>query len=101
MTSEDPPREGRKGETVMATVSAPSREPEQRFLLRGVDWKTYRAVSEALTGRHLRLTYDRGNLELMTISSTHGNCSRLIGRLIFVLAEEFGLPIHSFGDMTC
>jgi Uma2 family endonuclease len=90
----------------MATVSPPIEEAaqapsEQRFLLRAVDWKTYRAISRALEGRHLRLTYDRGNLEFMTISSTHGNYSRLLGRLIFVLAEEYGLPISSFGDMTC
>jgi Uma2 family endonuclease len=90
----------------MATVCASSEErattpSEQRFLLRAVDWRTYRAVSEALKGRHLRFTYDRGNLEFMTISRTHGNYSRLLGRLIFVLAEEFGLPIRSLGDMTC
>ena len=90
----------------MATVSVPAEErvdvpAEQRFLLRGVDWQTYQALSRALTGRHLRLTYDHGNLELMTISRLHGTCSRLLGRLIFVLAEEFGLPISSCGDMTC
>ncbi len=31
---------------------------EQRFLLRGVDWETYQAVSEALSGRHVRLTHE-------------------------------------------
>jgi Uma2 family endonuclease len=90
----------------MSTVSNPPREraipPEpQRFLLRAVNWQAYRSISDALKGRHLRLTYDRGNLELMTISGTHGNCSRLLGRFVFVLAEEFKLPIRSFGDMTC
>ena len=70
-------------------------------MLGAVDWETYQAISRALTGRHLRLTYDRGNLELMTISGNHGTCSRLLGRLIFVLAEEFSLPIRSCGDMTC
>lgn len=90
----------------MATVTAPPQQPvsapeEQRFLLRGVDWETYRKISEALTGRHVRLTYDRGNLQFMTISHLHGNCSRLIGRLISVLTEEVGLPIRACGDMTC
>src|SRR5437899_1486344 len=72
-----------------------------RFLLRALDWQTYRTISGALKGRHVRLTYDRGNLELMTISGTHGNCSRLLGRFVFVLAEEYDLTIRSFGDMTC
>jgi Uma2 family endonuclease len=74
---------------------------EQRFVLRGIDWQTYRKISEALSGRHLRLTYDRGRLELMTISSTHGSYSRVIVRLIGVLSEELELPMRSCGDMTC
>ncbi|HEV3083847.1 MAG TPA: Uma2 family endonuclease [Gemmataceae bacterium] len=90
----------------MASVSAPFQEqaplpPEQRFLIRAIEWQTYRTISEALKGRHLRLTYDQGNLELMTISGTHGNCSRLLGRFVFVLAEEYNRTVRSFGDMTC
>jgi Uma2 family endonuclease len=93
----------------MATVeSAPVQPPaaapllsEQSFLLRGVDWQTYQGVSAALAGRHVRLTYDQGNLELMTISSIHARYSRLLGRLIVILTQELGLPIASYGDMTC
>jgi Uma2 family endonuclease len=90
----------------MATVSTPpvesAQQPtEQRFLMRGIDWATYRKISEALSGRHYHLGYDRGNLELMTISSLHARLSRLLGQLIVVLAEETGLPRCSCGDMTC
>jgi Uma2 family endonuclease len=74
---------------------------EQRFVLGCVDWPTYRAISEALRGRHLHFAYDRGALEFMTISQRHGNYSRLLGRLIVALTEELGLPILGFGDMTC
>jgi len=85
-----------------AQHSTESRRPaEQRFLLRDVDWKAYRQISDALEGRHLRFTYDRGNLEFMDISSTHANCSRLLGRLVIALTEELALPIRSLGDMTC
>ncbi len=70
-------------------------------MLGGVDWETYQTISGRFTGRHLRLTYDRGTLEFMTISSTHGNFSRLIVHLVFVLAEEFNLSSRSCGDMTC
>ena len=73
----------------------------QRFALNSIDWHSYRAISEALTGRHLRITYDRGRLELMTISSLHGTLCRLIYSLISVLTEEFQLPQRSCGDMTC
>ncbi len=90
----------------MATVEAPAnhhaRIPvEQRFVLPAVDWTTYQAISKALTGRHVRLSYDGENLEFMTISPTHGNYSRLLGRFVVVLTEEAGLPLKSFGDMTC
>lgn len=90
----------------MATVTAPVQEramvpDEQRFLLRGVDWETYRKISDALTGRHIRFSYDRGALEFMTISSRHGQFSRLFARMIQVLTEEFNLPVRSCGDMTC
>jgi Uma2 family endonuclease len=73
---------------------------EQRFLLRGIDWSNYRALSDLLTGRHLHLAYDRGNLEFMTISSSHANYGCLLARFIVVLAEEFNLPLGSYGDMT-
>jgi len=73
----------------------------QRLLLRGVNWASYRKISEALTGRHVRLTYDRGNLEFKTISTIHAILSRLLFQLIVVLTEELGMPRRSCGDMTC
>jgi Uma2 family endonuclease len=79
----------------------PQAPAEQRFLLWAVDWQSYRAISEALTGHHVHLAYDRGRLEFMTISRSHANYGRLLGRFIFVLAEEFRMPISSCGDMTC
>ena len=44
----------------MTTVAVATRERheapvEQRFLLRGVDWITYQAISNTLNGRHVRL----------------------------------------------
>jgi Uma2 family endonuclease len=73
----------------------------QRLVLRDIDWPTYRTIADALKGRHVRLTYDRGTLEFMTISHPHGNLSRLLGRLIVVLTEELGMPVQSCGDMPC
>jgi Uma2 family endonuclease len=90
----------------MATVAAPLEKasafaPKQHFALNGVDWANYRKISEAFGGRHMRMTYDRGYLEFMTKSSTHGVCSRLLARLVQTLSEELGVPILSVGDMTC
>src|SRR5262249_31014285 len=45
---------------------------EQRLLLHGVPWSAYVAIGEALKDRPgLRLTYDRGRLEFMTLSPEH------------------------------
>lgn len=74
---------------------------EQRLVLHGVDWATYRAVSDAFGPRHVRFTYDRGRMELVTKSQLHRLLSRLIARLIMILTEEVGLPLRSCGDMTC
>lgn len=81
---------------------AQTAEPRsQRLQIRGLDWDRYRRIADALEGRHVRLTYDRGNLEFMTISAAHAHLSRLLAQFVMVLTEEFGLPRRSFGDMTC
>jgi Uma2 family endonuclease len=87
----------------MSLATQPLTRPpdEQRVVIYNVDWDAYRTISEVLAGRHVRLTYDQGTLELMTISGTHGNCGWLLGRLIAVLSEEHDLPIKGFSDMTC
>lgn len=74
---------------------------EQRLSLGAVTWTTYQSISKALTGRHVRLTYDNGRLDFMTISGRHGILSRLLSRMIAILTEELNLPVLSCGDMTC
>jgi Uma2 family endonuclease len=73
---------------------------DQRILLHGIEWEQYQAISKALNGHHLRLSYDGESLELMTKSFPHGRFSRLIGRMIGVLTEELKLPLTGCGDMT-
>ena len=53
-----------------------------------------------LDGRHVRLTYDRGELELMTVSHRHENHKHLLGVLLMVVAEELGIENHAAGSMT-
>ncbi|MDA1015969.1 MAG: Uma2 family endonuclease [Planctomycetota bacterium] len=85
---------------------APDRQAEsspplgERAVLPGVDWDAYLKISDALTGRHLRLCYSNGTLEFMTISPKHGNCCRLLGQFVVALTEETERPRRSFGDMT-
>jgi Uma2 family endonuclease len=85
-----------------AAESPPRLAPgEQRLLLNEVSWDAYRAIGEALRDRPaLRMTYDRGRLELMTTSPEHEKLKKRLARLIETLAEECGLAIEPAGNMT-
>jgi Uma2 family endonuclease len=82
----------------MATVHPPS---EQRFILHGVPWRTYERLLRAFAERPgVRLTYDRGILELMTLSHEHESYSYLLSRFVDVLTEELGLPVKGGRSTT-
>ncbi|MEZ4869877.1 MAG: hypothetical protein R3C14_51600 [Caldilineaceae bacterium] len=38
--------------------------PNNHLVLDGIPWHTYLQILQALDDRHLRITYDRGSLEL-------------------------------------
>lgn len=74
---------------------------EQRLLLHNVSWQSYVAIGEALRDRsNLRMTYDRGNLEFMTLSPEHEQFKSIFRLLIQTLAEEMAVPIKSYGSTT-
>src|SRR5438045_1325346 len=76
-------------------------ERGQRVLLNDVTWQEYVAIGEALRDRPgLRLTYDRGRLEIMTLSPEHERRKYLFGRLIDILSEELDLPVVGFASTT-
>jgi len=72
----------------------------QRFVLCDVDWEGYRSLLNILGDRPVRVTYDRGTLELMTPLPIHERYKSLFGRLIEMLTEELDLPMYSFGSTT-
>ena len=92
----------------MATAAPAPRRTEARpvpvglgpVLLHGVPWSLYERMVEEIAHRHARLTYDRGTLQIMTLSPEHEWESRAIERLIGMLTEELDIPVASFGSMT-
>ena len=82
----------------MDTIAIPI---EQRFRLSAIPWEGYIAFTESLGERPVRVTYDRGEMEVMSPSSRHENRKRLLGRLIEALTEELEIDIYSSGSMTC
>ena len=75
--------------------------PDQRVRLHGVSWDGYEAI-DAMRGDSAvpRLTYFRGELELMSPSHHHEGLKTEIGRLVEAYAEERDLDLNGFGSWT-
>ncbi|MCY2968232.1 MAG: Uma2 family endonuclease [Planctomycetota bacterium] len=82
----------------MATVAA---SQEQHLLLTDEPWETYTRLLRTFSERrHLRISYDRGTLEIVTLSPEHELLKHLVSRLIVAATEELGLPIAGCGSLT-
>src|SRR5947209_6294150 len=69
--------------------------------LYGVDWREYTRMLKAFADqRGVRLTYDRGELEIMSPTFEHDNDAYILGRFVDVLTEELGLPIKGGRSTT-
>jgi Uma2 family endonuclease len=78
----------------MATVRSPL--PAQRLVLQAVTWAEYTRLLKAFGERPaLRMTYDRGTLEIMMTSPEHESDADLLGRFVCVLTEELDLPLKA------
>lgn len=73
---------------------------EERIVLHNISWSGYENLLGEIGDSHLRLTYDDGDLEIMTLSFGHENAGEWIGRLIFFLALELKMPLCSGGATT-
>jgi len=84
----------------MAT-SAPSTSHPPAVLY-DIDWPTYLRLLRTFEkgGRRLRLTYDRGTLEIVSPLWEHENPAYLLGRFIDVLTEELNLPSRAGRSVT-
>ena len=75
--------------------------PSESLKLSGISWDTYTHLLEDLNKQHrLRLTYNRGNLEIMTPSPEHEHYKEVVGRFVETLAEELEIRIEPFGSTT-
>jgi Uma2 family endonuclease len=79
------------------TLLAP---PDEIIRLSGISWSTYETLLEELRDRRLRLTYNRGNLEILAPSSEHELSKEVLGRFIDTIAEEFEVNIYPLGSTT-
>lgn len=75
-------------------------KPLEQMLLSNISWQTYENLLDEMGETHYRLTYDDGDLEIMTLSFGHEHAGTWIGRLIFFLALELNVPLCSGGSTT-
>jgi Uma2 family endonuclease len=87
----------------MATATLPNLESAkttQRFLLRDVGWEGYQSLLKIIGDRPIRVTYDRGDVELMAPLSIHERYKSLIGRMIETITEELEIQAVAVGSTT-
>jgi Uma2 family endonuclease len=85
------------------TLASPPISPavEHRVVLDGVSWETYQSLLNDLRDRRrVRLTYDSGWLEIMTVSQRHESVKKLVARLIEAYADAAEITVEGFGSAT-
>jgi Uma2 family endonuclease len=81
----------------MLKIRIPER---QRLILDNVSWNEYTRLLRSFEDRHLRLTYDRGRLEIMTLSHEHKSSTGILARLVITLTEELNMEIRDGRSTT-
>jgi Uma2 family endonuclease len=81
-------------------VATPQNPTAEVIHLSGISWQTYETLLKELSDRRLRLTYNRGNLEIMAPSPEHELGKEVLGRFVETLAEEFEVQIYPLGSTT-
>jgi Uma2 family endonuclease len=73
---------------------------DQRVILHNISWETYeRLLDERGDSTAPRLTYNRGELEMMSPSPEHEKFNRRIAQLVLAVAEELGIEAEDLGWM--
>ncbi len=81
----------------MATLTLPS----DTVILPGVSWEEYERLSdENPPTRGRRLTFDRGVLQIMTLSAGHEYPSAIVSQLVEAIAELLDLEVCESGSTT-
>ncbi|MDP9173793.1 MAG: Uma2 family endonuclease [Planctomycetota bacterium] len=82
----------------MTATALPQAAPH--ILLKGISWGTYQRLLEELDSSNLRLTYDRGRLEIMAPLPIHESIKKIAARIIETYALEADIAIYPLGSTT-
>ncbi|MFN6540873.1 MAG: Uma2 family endonuclease [Nostoc sp. EkiNYC01] len=76
-------------------------EPTEIIHLSDISWQTYEnLLTELSVNRRLRLTYNRGTLEIMVPSPEHERYKKVAARFVETIAEELKVRIECLGSTT-
>lgn len=70
------------------------------IVLSEVPWGVYTRLRAEPANRNVRMTYDRGMLEIMSPSRLHERIVHLLGRMVDAWTEERGIAVQGCGAMT-
>lgn len=71
------------------------------LIVRDVDWDEYERLLQELAHRPgLRVSYDRGTLEVMSPSAEHDAYARVIDKLVWLYLDARGRDVESYGSAT-
>jgi hypothetical protein len=79
----------------LATAEVPG-----RVVLNGVRWDTYERLLKDFEDHHIRLTNDRGRLEIISPTKRHERFKRLMAKFVDGISRAFMIPVYSLGSAT-
>jgi len=88
---------------LMAIATEPKMKSElagERFVFWDVGWDGYLSLLKMVENRRVRVTYDRGHVELMAPLPIHERYKSLIGRMIEAITEELDIQAVAVGSTT-
>lgn len=90
----------RFAETLLETL--PDLELNEPMVLHGVPWDMYERllVERDSVRKDVRLTYDHGRLEIMTVSRTHERWKSVLARLVEMFTFALRIPLVCSGNLT-
>ncbi len=72
---------------------------ERRLTLTGISWGTYVRLSDEV-GPGTRITYDRGRMEIVTLSERHERIKKMLARIVEAYADAAGIDAEGLGGVT-
>ncbi|MEG4289588.1 Uma2 family endonuclease [Microcoleus sp. C2C3] len=89
---------------MVTTTSTPVEQqttPENRVILKGVTWSTFKALlADVGDDRAWRIAYDEGVLEIRMPLEEHEEPKRLIESFVEAIVDELEIELRSLGSLT-